>query len=413
MIYELGNNDRYGICVNGTAMENASFFTVSLKENVNSEKLLNAVNKALEFHPLFKTKVIYKKQYYLETNDEKVLITRSDALNRPKEFGKSTNNYPWRLCYDKCDICFEWCHVITDGKGAILFLNDILNAYYDLPLENKEKPLVLGYESMYDKNIKSLGQVKQKKGFSVKNFPVIKNGFKCQSHILSVKTEDVLRVSKKSDATPSAVIVPLLCRALRNRLPKDIKNRNVKCAIAVDCRKPSGIDTSHNFVLVKTITYTDRLDNYDLSTVSTIYRAMIDLFVDKDNIINGCTDMIDETDFLYHIKPLWLQRIIMKLVAKIVKNTMQNIGFTYLGKVPFSQELCNKIEKFGFRSWPDFGHCCVAAIDFNGTLFLDFCENFVDKELINEFIKLCADCGLKVNLEKEEMFEQASMILDL
>lgn len=410
MKYEIGNIDRYAIAANGTVMENASFFSVTLKEEVDANRLQNAVCEALKSHPLFKTRVVYKKQYYLETNDAPVTITHSNAADRPKEFGQTTNDYPWRLCYDGRDICFEWCHIITDGRGAMAFFTDVLNAYFGLPIENSaDRSLALGYESLYDKNTKSFGQKKQEKGFNVKDFPVVKNGFKCQSHVLSVKTADVLRVAKKNDATPVAIIVPLICRAVRERIPKTVKNRNVSCGIAVDCRKPAGVDTAHNFVLVKTITYTDRFDALDLPTLSTIYRAMLDLFVEKDNLVAACTDMIDQTDFLYRLRPLALQRVLMKIVAKAVKNTMQNVGFTYIGKVPFCEELSSHIEKFGFRTWPDIGHCCVAAADFNGTLYLDFCENYQDKEVVPAFMEICRKFGLEVKLEKEELFEQASM----
>ena len=410
MIYELGNIDRYAIAANGTCMENASFFSVTLKESVDGEKLRQAVCSALKNHPLFKTKVVYKKQYYLETNDASVTVTASSAAERPKEFGKSTNGYPWRLCYDGRGICFEWCHVITDGKGAIAFLTDILNAYFGFPLcYPAERSLALGYESLYDKKIKSFGQKKQAKGFSVKDFPIIKNGFKWQSHVLSLKTADVLKVARKNDATPVAVLVPLICKAVRSRIPETVKNRNVRCGIAVDCRKPSGIDTAHNFIYVKPITYTDRFDSFDLPTLSTVYRATLDLFLDKDNLAAACTDMIDQTDFLYGLRPLWLQRFVMKIVAEAVKNSMQNVGFTYLGKVPFGERLCEKIEKFRFRTWPDIGHCCVAAVDFNGTLFLDFCENYKDKEVVPAFIKICGEYGLDVKTEQEETFEQGAM----
>ena len=83
MIYELGNIDRYAIAANGTCMENASFFSVMLKESVDGEKLCQAVCSALKNHPLFKTKVEYKKQYYLETNDASVTVTASSAAERP------------------------------------------------------------------------------------------------------------------------------------------------------------------------------------------------------------------------------------------------------------------------------------------------------------------------------------------
>ena len=410
MRYELGNIDRYAIAANGTCMENASFFSAVLKEEIDGERLRDAACTALKNHPLFRTKVKYRKQYYLETNDAPVTVTHSSAADRPKVFGRNTNGYPWRLCYDGPNICFEWCHVITDGKGAIAFFTDIMNAYFGFsPDYAASRSLALGYESLYNKKIRSFGQVRQAKGFDVRSLPVIKNGFKCQSHVLSVRTADVLQVAKKNDATPVAVLVPLLCRAVRSRIPKGVKNRNVRCGIAVDCRKPSEVDTAHNFILVKPITYTDRFDLFDLPMLSTIYRAMLDLFVDKDNIAAACTEMIKQTDFLYRLRPLRLQRFVMKLVAKAVKNTMQNVGFTYLGKVPFSKQLCERIETFEFRTWPDIGYCCVAAVDFNGTLFLDICENYADKGVVPAFIETCKGYGLQVRIEKEELFEQAAM----
>lgn len=233
MRYELGNIDRYAIAANGTCMENASFFSAVLKEEIDGERLRDAACTALKNHPLFRTKVKYRKQYYLETNDALVTDTHSSAA--------------------------------------------------------------------------------------------------------------------------------------------------------------------------------DRFDLFDLPMLSTIYRAMLDLFVDKDNIAAACTEMIKQTDFLYRLRPLRLQRFVMKLVAKAVKNTMQNVGFTYLGKVPFNKQLCERIETFEFRTWPDIGYCCVAAVDFNGTLFLDICENYADKGVVPAFIETCKGYGLQVRIEKEELFEQAAM----
>ena len=57
MRYELGNIDRYAIAANGTCMENASFFSAALKEEIDGERLREAVCTALKNHPLFGTRV--------------------------------------------------------------------------------------------------------------------------------------------------------------------------------------------------------------------------------------------------------------------------------------------------------------------------------------------------------------------
>ena len=201
MRYELGNMDRYSMAANGTEMENASFFKAFLDEAVDADRLLKAVRTALEYHPLFKCKMMYDKQYYLEDNENpEILIFHTDTENRPKEFGKNTNGYLFQVCYFENTISFEFCHAVTDGRGAIRFFSTVLDAYFgvELPQIPAEFPLALGYESVYDKSVKPLGQIRQPKGFKAKDMKVIKNGYKCTSHILKIATADVLRVAKKT-----------------------------------------------------------------------------------------------------------------------------------------------------------------------------------------------------------------------
>ena len=412
MRYELGNMDKYTLAVRETVMENASFFKAILDETVDSEKLLKAVKVALEYHPLFKCKIVHDKQYYLEDNDDQeIILFNVNTYDRPKEFGKNTNGYLFQICYCDHTLSFEWCHAVSDGKGAINFFSTILDAYYGLSLPDipKQFPLNLGYESVYDKSVEPFGQIKQPKGFKAKNMKTVKNGYRCTSHILKVKTENLMRVAKKVDATPAAIIVPLFCQAIREHLPTTIKNRNVSCGIVVDCRKPMKMETMHNFIFNKVITYRDSFDALKLPELATVYRGILDLFVQPENIIWACTEMKDSTDFLYNLKPRCLQKVLMKAVGKIVKHSMNNIGFTYLGKVPFSEEVKKHVVDFSFCSWPDIGDCVMAAIDLNGTLIINVCENYADKGVVDSFMRICRELDIDINKNEPTVFEQANV----
>lgn len=414
MRYELGNMDKYTLAVMETVMENASFFKASLDEDVDEQRLYQSIKIALEYHPLFKCKLGYDKQYFLEDNDvDELKIFNVDTDNRPKEFGKNTNGYLFQVCYFKNTISLEWCHVVTDGRGAIRFLSTILDVYFqvDLPEIPKKFPLKLGFESIYDESVKSFGQFKQPKGFKAKDLKVIKNGYKCTSHVLKVQTADIMKVAKKFDTTPSAIVVPLFSRAIREHLPKNSKNRNVSCGVVVDCRAPMKMDTMHNFINTKVITYQDKFDEFDLQKISTIYRGILDLYVQPENIISSCTEMKKSTDFLYNMRPRFIQKYLMKIVGKIVKRTMNNIGFTYLGRVPFSEKVKSHLIDFNFRSWPDIGDCVIAAVDLNGTLIIDICENYYDKDIIDSFINICKDNGINIEVSEVKMFEQANVRL--
>ena len=170
MKYQMGVMDLYPISANKTQMENNPFFQAKLKEPVDAERLHAAVKQSLGKHPLFACTLRYEKGYYLETNDKEFLLIRAAEENRPLAFGDATNGFLWQMCYDDHTISFEWCHAVTDGKGAYAFFSSVLCHYFgvDRPVE---PALGLGLESLYNKAEKGIPQKKQGPGFAANALP--------------------------------------------------------------------------------------------------------------------------------------------------------------------------------------------------------------------------------------------------
>ena len=143
--------------------------------------------------------------------------------------------------------------------------------------------------------------------------------------------------------------------------------------------------------------------------VSTIYRSLIDLAVQPENIVSEATKMVDTIKALVSIKPRFLQKAVVNIVTKSMKHTDSNFVFTYLGKMDLDEEVMSGINDFSFRSWTDFGECNLAAADFGGTLVLNICENFYNKEIIKDFIDICSEVGIHFEIEREYEYEQANL----
>ena len=406
--YQLGVMDWFPVAVNKTCLENSPFLKVKFVEKVDVERLYSAVKCALKEHPLFACTLVYDKKYYLEENDKEFSFFNVNEENRPLTYGDDTNGFLWQICYDDYNVIFEWYHVISDGRGGYEFFASILSHYF-----NVERPvelnLDLGLESFYDKKEKGIPQKKQPKGFKAKHMPYIKRGYKTDCHILKVPMKEVLCVSKKNDSSPAAVLPPLFAMAIRKNLSKRIKNRNVCSNIIIDCRTPMKFKTMHNCVLTKKITYIDKYDELDFALVSTIYRSLIDIAVQPENIVCEATKMVNTIKPLAAIKPRFLQKAVVNMIAKSMKHTDSNFVLTYLGKMNLSEEVMNGISDFSFRSWTDFGECNLAAIDFGGTLVLNICENFYNKNVIKDFIDICNDVGIHFEVEREYEYEQANL----
>ena len=310
--------------------------------------------------------------------------------------------------YKPVSAMVEWCHAIGDGRAGYEFFASVLSYYFHTQ-RPAELHLELGLESLYDKKEKGIPQKKQAKGFKAKDMPYMKRGYRTDCHILKAPMKEVLAVSKMHDSSPAAILTPLFSMAMRKHLGEHVKNRNVCCNIIVDCRAPMKFKTMHNCVISKKITYIDEYDALDFSVVSTIYRALIDLAVQPENVVCEATKMVNSIHALLSIKPRFLQKAAVNMLAKSMKHGDGNFAFTYLGKMDLGEEVMQGIRDFSFRSWTDFGECNLAAIDFGGTLVLNICENFYNKEMIKDFIDICNEMGIHFEIEREYEYEQANL----
>ena len=406
--YELGVMDLYPVAANKTQIENNPFFQVEFAEKVDEGRLYKAVKKALSEYPLFACTLRYDKGYFLETNDAEFKIFNFDTDNRPLAFGDNTNGYLWQLCWD---VTFEWCHAVSDGRGGFAFFTAVLFNYFGVERQ-AEPALKLGLESFYNKDEKGISQKKQEKGFGPGAIPYIKRGYKTDCHILKAPMSQVLAAARKSDSSPAAVLPPLFSMALRKHMKPGAKNRNVSCNVVIDCRGPMKFETMHNFIISKVITYVDRYDKMEFPRVSTIYRALLDLAVQPENIVKAATDTVDQIRPLVFIKPRFVQKAAAKIAAAAMKHTESNFTFTYLGKIDFPDQIMSRLKSFDFRSWTDFGECNIAAVDFGGQLILNICENYQDKEIIPDFINICSSEGLYFEKVDEFIFEQANLRME-
>lgn len=409
--YKLGVMDLFPIAMNQTNMENSPLLKVQFVDKVDAERLYDAVKSALKDHPLFACTVVRNKQYFLEENDKEFRLFHVSEEDRPLTYGDATNGFLWQICYDDHHVIFEWCHAISDGRGGYEFLASILSNYFHVE-RPVELNLDLGLESFYDKKEKGIPQKKQPRGFRAKHMPYMKRGYRTDCHVLKVPMKEVLAVSKQNDSSPAAVLTPLFSMAMRKNLSERIKNRNVCCNIIIDCRRPMKFKTMHNCVLSKRITYIDKYDELDFPLVSTMYRAFIDLAVQPENIVREATSMVNSIRILASMKPRFLQKAFAKILAKSMKHTDSNFVFTYFGKMDLGEEVMKGISDFTFRSWTDFGECNLAAIDFDGTLVLNICENFYNKKVIQDFIDLCNEVGIHFEVEREYEYEQANLRME-
>ena len=403
MRYDLGVMDVSPIYLNGTVLENNPCFRFVLKESIDGVKLKEATELSLNKFPLFKTRIVYDKKYYLETNRNAIIVRNIEFENRPLLFGKNTNEYPWQITYHSNTIIFEWCHCITDGVGAFDFIIDILNLYFDICDNEVIKNLNLGIESTVNNNSKKYKEIDKNRCFSANILSYKNKNFTTKCHTLEVKTNDILEISKNHKISPVTLIAPLYSKAIRNHLPVENKNHNVACSILIDERKIFDFSTMHNFITARTIFYVDKYDSMDFFSVCSEYRKILSSYCQKENMIAWNKKIVDDLNFLISIKPQKLQKALVKPIAKYLKHNEVNFGITYLRNDNLSKELKRKIDHIDLIVWHDYGESNIAITEFDGNFIVNITENYIDNEIIDTFIKESKNIGL--NWKEKNCFE--------
>ncbi len=409
MRYRLDNMDYYHMMAIGTRAESVPLIQVYLSDSVDPDRLRRAAEHTLCNYSLLKTRIVFDREYYLEENDEPIILHHCSIENRPDSFGHDTNGFPWRLCHDENKISFEWCHAVTDGRGAMAFLSALLADYFDVPANTDHSGTEPPFARYYDKTAHAPAIPNQPLGYANRRVKANGRGAGCLSHRYAIESGELVSIARSLGATPTALIAPLFSRALHECLPEQLKKANVRFSINIDTRIPMGFGTMHNAAIFEPVSYLPSYDDLDLRSLCGVYKRLLDSYRQPDYIVSRCTALIDDTDALYRMPAKNVSKAIMKAVVWWLKEHDTNAQLSYLGQLPFHPDVLKKVRDCWFYMWPDVGYCNLNMVDCNGKFNLNICENFADEQLINRVMTRICDYGLHFTREDETFFRQAHM----
>ena len=400
--------DQYPIEAAGSTIENNPMYRVFFKQPIDPIRLEESFLKAIKSYPLFGTKVAFDQEYYLIDNDKQLKIIKAKEDERPRNFGRNTNDYPWMVCYEGKKMTFEWLHGITDGAGALDFLKQMLVYYCKGAEVPKAKTLVApGLEPFFDKNEKGINYAEEEGGFDIKNLPTLNRGYVSDYYCLKANTQEILALAKNTKSSVAPIMAALFAKALRMHLPASCKNKNVACNVVMDLRRPLNYATMHNCSEYKRITLTDYRNNLSYASLFKEYKHVLDEARLKPNIIRIITDRVKMFK-MYHILPSKpFLKFCVKMVGLLMKNRDCNFVLTYPGKIDLPDDIKDKIDNIDFKVWHDFGQCILAAVDYEGNFNLNISINYQEKGIVEDFIKLSHGVGINWEVIETGLMEQS------
>lgn len=116
--------------LNSWRMQSTFRVSATLKVPVHLEKLETALQRTLPRFPLFRARL--KPGffwYYFEPSDKPPAILPDSRFPLGEAFSAVGRSYPWRIRLYHRTIALDCSHALTDGSGALTFLNTLLAEY--------------------------------------------------------------------------------------------------------------------------------------------------------------------------------------------------------------------------------------------------------------------------------------------
>ena len=118
-------------------------FYCQLKEEVNGEILQAALDQTMEKYPLFQA-VLRKGLFwfYLEHRDIRAVVKPETEPPCSRLYIPDKKSLLFQVSYDKNRINFEVFHALTDGTGAMHFLQELVQDYLILAHPQADLPQI-------------------------------------------------------------------------------------------------------------------------------------------------------------------------------------------------------------------------------------------------------------------------------
>ena len=308
--------EKYRLSFDGqvnAAINNECPYTVfEMKDDIDARVFESAVNKAVEYHPVFKMKL--KKErglYYLVPNSAPVKIAVSDLKSDITYGTPEYNGYPWLITICGKRIIFTCVHCLCDGMGVMSFLKTVITMYLadkglvsrnklpDISKEEVLRTLEDSFEINSKVGVKPPYNVRKAKKAS----PVSKRIFEKDKEKVAlcrvkIHKDEIKKLAKQTETTTFSVISSILAKSLAKALK--LEKGNITIILPVNMRG------MYNSVTDRGFAYTAKL-NYDIEKCidkplylsSTAFRSQLDSIIDKDYFDYILSENKKQTDMIY------------------------------------------------------------------------------------------------------------------
>ena len=399
-------------------------FYCQLKEAVDSDILQQALDRTMEKYPLFQA-VLRKGLFwfYLEHSHIRALVKPETEPPCSRLYIPDKKSLLFQVSYYKERINFEVFHALTDGTGAMHFLQELVQNYLILahPKENfpeigRDKKTGRGnieedsFSQYYSSDIPK-NREKKKAAVKLKGEKLVHSDMHISEVVLSVK--EIHQKARSYGVSITVLLTAVMLCSIREEIPKNQQKRPVTLMIPVNLRNYFPSQSMTNFFGWIEVGYTFS-DTTTFEEVLVDVKRQFELELEKDKIAMHMNDYVRiEKNIFVRAVPLEIKKYFLMIGANLGSRSITAV-YSNIGIIRLPEEYREYIRHFGIFASTNSLQMCSCS--YGDEMVLGFTSKIPDDSIQRNFRRMLSEeeiphrelkndfpgCGEQQRLERKE-----------
>ncbi len=386
--------------------------SIVFKETIDTGILQQALNKTtIRFKHL---NVRIRKGlfwYYFEENLKTPILREENGFINQYLYPKENNDFLFRTLYYQKRLSVEFFHALTDGKGALEFINSLAYEYLTLKGAKIDPEGIVitadaagsyaevedEFKKLYHKQ--KIFKSKEPKAHRLKG-SFYADHYNALMHAY-ISVEDIRLVAKSFGATITEFLTGVIILATK-RSGGAAKYKNLfRVFIPVNLRQFYPAVTLRNFASFVRINYDLNQDSKELSFIIDLVKQEMKKELDLDVMVNRIISNVkyEQNPFL-RPTPLFLKIAAMRSVYGMIGEALNSYDISNLGKVDLPKQMIPYISHYQFTiSTSNDTPKAASVVSFGDTLCLSFISKIIERDFEKTFFGILKENGIISRIE--------------
>ncbi|CDR31154.1 Uncharacterised protein [Acholeplasma oculi] len=349
--------------------------------------------------------------YYFEENLKEPFPMLENGLINPYLYFKENNDFLFRTLYYKERLSVEFFHALTDGKGALEFINSLAYEYLTLKGYNIDpEDLVIradaagSYQEVEDEFKKlyhkqKITSTKEPKAYHLtgtyyaNHYNAVMNAY--------IDVENIKAVAKNFGATISEYLVAVSILAIKRSGGQKQYKHLLRVFIPVNMRQFYPSITLRNFASFVRVNYDLNQQEQELKDIIMLVKSEMKKELDPDLMLNRIIQNVryEQNPFL-RLTPLFVKILAMRSVYGMIGEALNSFDISNLGQVILPKDMQPFISHYQFTiATSNDTPKALSVVTYNGTLTLSFISKMIERDFEKAFFEILGEHQIKSYIE--------------